>query len=464
MYLPLLFHRLKRVDAKAKFVLIAFIQRYGGRGAVPASSLRRANDLGLPQRELGRELAQLVREGYLLEEAVTGQQAGRPNRTYSISSHVMELVLRSDKRTTAHVDLIKHVIEGPDVLAIRPNDNGAQSGPRLVWIDGKAVPKRSNRLSLSNRLLLAVLLAHSDDFGIVRDLGNVDLCSLVGLEATSLKQRIRKLIDLGFIRRHVPGIASSVFSKKLKSIYFLNLNHPQLGGGESNLVLIHQSDIRSGDGRDEYVRGIVGDIRGGGQLGCRTPSAVISLLTHAPMAVFSQLELKLCEWALEHLASGQIDAQNVSTALHHEIDGFFRAVDVPVPASPDETLRERTQRVSLIEAAHGSRNDVVNHFCYLTRLLADECWERYAAGGKIPFSCEDLVLIPTHLPLERRCFVFVVRKGAVGDFQQHCVMTESQGELSLIGVRLETEIAPELRFESGLQVRAACEPITQPQG
>ncbi|RTV66660.1 hypothetical protein DY990_29080, partial [Pseudomonas aeruginosa] len=203
MYLPLLFHRLKRVDAKAKFVLIAFIQRYGGRGAVPASSLRRANDLGLPQRELGRELAQLVREGYLLEEAVTGQQAGRPNRTYSISSHVMELVLRSDKRTTAHVDLIKHVIEGPDVLAIRPNDNGAQSGPRLVWIDGKAVPKRSNRLSLSNRLLLAVLLAHSDDFGIVRDLGNVDLCSLVGLEATSLKQRIRKLIDLGFIRRHV---------------------------------------------------------------------------------------------------------------------------------------------------------------------------------------------------------------------------------------------------------------------
>ncbi|MGV8597816.1 hypothetical protein ACV35V_36445, partial [Pseudomonas aeruginosa] len=110
------------------------------------------------------------------------------------------------------------------------------------------------------------------------------------------------------------------------------------------------------------------------------------------MAVFSQLELKLCEWALEHLASGQIDAQNVSTALHHEIDGFFRAVDVPVPASPDETLRERTQRVSLIEAAHGSRNDVVNHFCYLTRLLADECWERYAAGGKIPFSCEDLVL------------------------------------------------------------------------
>lgn len=30
MYLPLLFHRLKRVDAKAKFVLIAFIQRYGG--------------------------------------------------------------------------------------------------------------------------------------------------------------------------------------------------------------------------------------------------------------------------------------------------------------------------------------------------------------------------------------------------------------------------------------------------
>lgn len=461
MYLPLLFHRLKGVDAKAKFVLIAFIQRYGERGAVPASSLRRSNDLGLPQRELERELAQLVSEGYLLEEAVAGRQSGRPNRTYSISSQVMELARRSDKRTTAHVDLIKHVIEGPDVLAIRPNDNGAQSGPRLVWIDGKAVPKRSNRLSLSNRLLLAVLLAHSDDFGIVRDLGNADLCRLVGFEATSLKQRIRKLIDLGFIRRHVPGIASSVFSKKLKSIYFLNLNHPQLGGGESNLVLIHQSDIRLGDGRDEYVRGIVGDIRGGGQLGCRTPSAVISLLKRAPMAVFSQLELKLCEWALEHLVSGKVNAMCVSTALHHEIDGFFRMLDDSLPSLAVDAPHARKKQALLVEAAQMDRGDVINHFCYLTRLLADECWERYAADGKMPFSCEDLVLIPGRLELERRCFALVVRKGAVGNFQQHCVMMENQGELSSLWFRLETEIAPELRFGSGLQVRAACEPITQ---
>lgn len=460
MYLPLLYHRLKGVDAKAKFVLIAFIQRYGGRGAVPASSLRRANDLGLPQRELGRELAQLVREGYLLEEAVAGQQAGRSNRTYSISSHVMELVLRSDKRTTAHGDLIKHVIKGPDVLAIRPNDNGAQSGPRLVWIDGKAVPKRSNRLSLSNRLLLAVLLAHADDFGIVRDLGSVDLCKLTGLEATSLKQRIRKLVDLGYIRRHVPGIASSVFSMKLKSIYFLNLNHPQFGG-ESNLVLVHESDIRTGDGCNEYVRGIVGDIVGW-HPGVRTPLVVISLLNHVPLAVFKQLELKLCEWALTHLASGKVNAMCVSTALHHEIDGFFRMLDDSLPSLADEAPRARKKQTLLVEAAQMDRGDVINHFCYLTRLLADECWERYAADGKMPFSCEDLVLIPGHLELERRCFALVVRKGAVGDFQQHCVMMENQGELSSIWFRLETEIAPELRFESGLQVRAACEPITQP--
>ncbi|MCY1458401.1 hypothetical protein D9M71_757810 [compost metagenome] len=79
----------------------------------------------------------------------------------------------------------------------------------------------------------------------------------------------------------------------------------------------------------------------------------------------------------------------------------------------------------------------------------------------MPFSCEDLVLIPTHLQLERRCFALVVRKGAVGDFQKHCVMTENQEGLSSIWFRLETEIAPDLRFESGLQVRAACEPVAQ---
>jgi hypothetical protein len=61
------------------------------------------------------------------------------------------------------------------------------------------------------------------------------------MDAASLKQRLRRLTELGFIRRHIPGLASPIFAEKLRSVYWLNLNHLQLSPADDVVsVVVHK--------------------------------------------------------------------------------------------------------------------------------------------------------------------------------------------------------------------------------
>jgi hypothetical protein len=48
-----------------------------------------------------------------------------------------------------------------------------------------------------------------------------------------LKNRIARLIDMGFIKAYVPGAARSALFNKTSSVYFLNLDHSELSAGTS---------------------------------------------------------------------------------------------------------------------------------------------------------------------------------------------------------------------------------------
>lgn len=455
MYQGVLFHCFSRVDAKAKFVLLAFALRYGVSEAVPANNARRADALGLSQQDLRYGLDQLVSEGYLVEEVPAGRQAGRPNRIFSISKQVVGLLSRSAERETAHGDLIRRVVEGPEVLAIRPSDDQAipKPGERVVWINDKPVPKRRNRLSLPNRLLLAVLLAHADDFGIVRDLGGAELCRLAGLDAASLKQRVRKLISLGYIRRHIPGCASPLLSRKLKSIFVMNLNHPQLAGRNSQ-VLIHQSSVRPGSDI-KYIRGMMGDVSAwrSGLRTVPTPVQVVIDFSREPLAVFSQLDFNLCCWASKLLID-QAAGQDGKAVVRSTICDFFRA----------STLRSRVRKgvpsdpVLDEQRAHSEWEDMVEYFLQLACQLADECRERFAMSDEACLDYRDLTLVPSHLSEGNRCMAFLVRMSASKVDQDSVVITEAEDGVWSMSYSRESDIDGSLLFECGLLERAASWP------
>jgi hypothetical protein len=74
-------------------------------------------------------------------------------------------------------------------------------------------------LRYSNRLLLAVLLALSDDFGVVWNCSRARLAHLTGLGVGQVNSQLHKLQRAGFIRHSIPGInGRHLFSRSAGAI------------------------------------------------------------------------------------------------------------------------------------------------------------------------------------------------------------------------------------------------------
>ncbi|MFL9810350.1 MAG: hypothetical protein E2594_00260 [Pseudomonas sp.] len=456
MILRALFLCFPEIDAKAKFVLLGFMLRYGEREALPASTARRAEELGLSSGDLRGGLERLVREGYLVEEVFDAHQVGRPKRIFSVSKQLVEC-LSGGEEAVIHCDLVRRVIKGPEVLAVRPSENQAipKRGERLVWIDEKPVPKRGNRLSLANRLLLAVLFAHADAFGVVRRLSHTDLCRLSGIEAKSLKQRVRKLIALGYIRRHVPGCASPLFQRKLKSVYLMNLAHPQLKARVVP-VLLHESQTRL-DSENKYVRGLMVDVLtrekfGGGSF--LTPPSILSRFLKEPLAVFSQLDFHLCCWASELLAC-QVGDTDGRAIVRGSIVHLLRASTLC--ARTEAGILGPPQSKELRE--HDDWEALVDYFFYQACQLADECQDRFGDFVEMPLDYRDLMLAPTALSEGNRCMALLTRKGGTQIGERCLVISETADSRRSRWYPHDADINASLLFKCGLLEKAAGESI-----
>lgn len=94
------------------------------------------------------------------------------------------------------------------------------------------------RLSYSDRVLLAVLLAHSDQLGVVRGLGLKDIANFSGLAKPVLRHRLDVLVARQCIRAIIPGVTGGIFSK-VPSVYVLNLTCPcfELRSGLFSIVV-----------------------------------------------------------------------------------------------------------------------------------------------------------------------------------------------------------------------------------
>ncbi|WP_180737168.1 hypothetical protein [Pseudomonas aeruginosa] len=90
-------------------------------------------------------------------------------------------------------------------------------------------------------MLLAALLTFADQCGVATGVGEAKLRAMTGLNPVALKHQVRRLVSLGFIRMHVPGVSNGFFvGVRVPSTYYLNLDHPQLGEHHPRrAVLVH---------------------------------------------------------------------------------------------------------------------------------------------------------------------------------------------------------------------------------
>jgi len=174
-----------------------------------------AKRIGVTPKVAGSAIEQLVSLGLLTKQSKL-RQLGRPSSEYRCSTLAIEELLGSDKEGTEH-EL------------------------RVASLLAEAKEQKGQRLMYANRLLLAVLVAHADEFGVVRELGWRDLSDLTGLRKDVLANRLQLLIDKCFIRACVPGATGSGLFRPMKSAYYLNLPLLSSPLAHADAVLIHCS-------------------------------------------------------------------------------------------------------------------------------------------------------------------------------------------------------------------------------
>ena len=215
MLIDLLRTQIPKESLGEKFVLIRFVQLYGINTSWPLSVLTLAKAVGVTDRVASSAIKQLVAKGLLVQQS-TARTLGRPTKSYSCSSDAL-------------AERVKTVGDAMPETAYRECIEGLLNG---------VATKQGKKLLVGNRFLLAVLLAHADEFGVVRGLGSRVLSNLTGLKKEALRQRIESLMGLHYIRAIVPGVTGSKLFKPTPSLYFLNFSHPVFFDIPAPLVVV----------------------------------------------------------------------------------------------------------------------------------------------------------------------------------------------------------------------------------
>ncbi|MGC3519583.1 hypothetical protein ACPTJI_32985, partial [Pseudomonas aeruginosa] len=305
----------------------------------------------------------------------------------------------------------------------------------------RGAPVRLGQLSLANRLLLMILVSHADPFGVVRGLSSRELCLMAGIDVDCLKQRLRRLTALGFIRRHIPGIASSVFAKKLTSIYLLNLNHLQLSplcdvvstavhqalddpNRDCNHVTAVWWDRESFLKRREY----------------HIPLSVVRLFRKAPKHAFDQLEFFICDSASGFLSRHWAGAdpavwrkvRGVDSTVKQQVAEFFRQ---PMVDPKDGTALDH--------------DELVDFFKRLIFRVANEYARRFSGLSVVSFTEVNFMLLPVHVAIGHE-HVAMLFQGPQDCDQEHWQIIRAYDDLEITSVSREADIELNVRQKAGL--------------
>jgi DNA-binding Lrp family transcriptional regulator len=458
MLISLLSLNLGRLDSKARFTLASFYLRYEFTDTGPISIDELAGCLGVPTRECANALNLLVKESVLIARADSNQRAGRLKKSFRIHDDMVNKlgianVVSRPLDVVPHLDVVEHLVRGPYIHATRPDMeiHAVPANTVRTVLPRASVPSRTSLLSRSNRLLLAVLSAHADRFGIVNSLGNVELCRLTGLEQTSLKQRIKKLIEMGFIRRHVPGVASPIFDEKLKSTYVLNLNHRQISSGTDMIgFVVHQcADEWADDVR--YIGDVWFDLERWRNSATKhkysllefsTPASVLRLFRHAPKHAIEQLQFFLSGCVTDLLARHweQLDVakSDFFLGVRGDISAFFRK---PMRDVKDASLLDETE--------------IIDFLWEMTIQFARVCKVRFSRIDGLAWSSLNFRLLPSDLRLGYSCLGMLLDGGAGSGW----LLREVGEHAGTTKITTEALCPVELREKAGLLTPARAKTI-----
>lgn len=222
--------------------------------------------LCLTDRLVGDATRELAEAGLLVNKK-QACKVGRPGQEYEASQYLLDLLAQPRGSTLAHQELVLRLFNEPEIYAEGPlheTDGGNEKAARKqIRKDGRpAAPGACGRLGAATRMVLAALLTFADQCGVVTVVGEAKLRAMTGLSSVALKHQVKRLVSLGFIRVHVPGVSNGFFvGAKVRSTYYLNLDHPQLGEQHPRCAVLVYAE--AGPSRNERLTsGLPPDVTG----------------------------------------------------------------------------------------------------------------------------------------------------------------------------------------------------------
>tara|TARA_Y100000815_G_scaffold100560_1_gene89278 strand:+ start:1129 stop:2436 length:1308 start_codon:yes stop_codon:yes gene_type:complete len=274
-----------------------------------------ARSLRVSQKLVSDAVVELVAVGAIVRtDAKTGGK-GRPAIRLEIAPLLLQQIEAMDSPYGIHSDILERLFSEAEIIASVPSQSIKAKVDVKPARDRRSAPSGARgRLSAPNRLLLGRLLVNADKFGVVSSVSNVQLRRLTGLDDASLKHRLRRLMDLGFIRRFVSGLTSSIFkSGKVSSTYVLNLTHHSFGISSGCDVLkhvaiahktAHYSDAQMLQNHVEIF------IVTGRYWRKGSPVPVVKFLAGQNERVFAVIQVKLCQYVSYLLTNHWMDLGN----------------------------------------------------------------------------------------------------------------------------------------------------------
>lgn len=395
-------------------------------------------------------LGDLVRLGLVVRERSLSEGKGRPAITYALAPVVVQTLKVSGPGYGVHAELLECLLSGTPLETQVPGLQLRPAKQRLaVTKSGKpAPPGASKQLSACNRLLYATLLARADHCGVVSGLGGPELRQLTGFDAASLKHRLRRLMDLGLIRRYVPGVSSSIFARaRVSSTYFLNLN-PGFGLPSNCAVVVHQSwnlEDKRFTHTDILRFEVAAYTRGDGDSDWVTPLSVIRFLAGQRARVYPVLQSMLYRYASYLLSQRWSDllpgAYLWDDRLYAMIRGDFRQ-PVPKVTGEDTTAEQDSLDADWVE--------IIEHFYRLTHEVAHEFRSRFSQATFLPLEAVQMSALPVADDLGYKVIALVLSPAPSGAKAFAWLEEKRRGVVKLRPPTAESEVDVRNRYDFGL--------------
>tara|TARA_R110002012_G_scaffold178236_2_gene343260 strand:- start:28244 stop:29902 length:1659 start_codon:yes stop_codon:yes gene_type:complete len=253
MYTKLLIYQNTKLTPEARWFVMQWASIIGVDKSVECSLQTLFARLGLTYAQGRRAWNVLTgkqgenRERFVDIERLSIQGAGRPPSQYCLSAKLIKALAE-----TLAPAYEQHAEE---IVTLARTTRLSTADERVDLMEGGRL--RGTGLTLPNRWLLMVLLAHADSPGVVTCLSVSAMRRLTGMSRYRITSQLKKLSDLGLITHHEPGRYAPHASVRKTSIYLLDLAHPLMGNGGRESVNILLPTSSSEHKRTELVDGIV---------------------------------------------------------------------------------------------------------------------------------------------------------------------------------------------------------------